>query len=320
MSTPRHASKGVGLILLASLFFGVCGPFAKSLINAGLSPLQVTWLRVTGVCVILLVAAIPVLRHRPRLPLWGLVAFGLTAVAGVQAFYFVAVSRLPVGVSLLLEFTGPILVVAWIRWVRRTRLPRAALLGALLSLAGLAVVVQIWTGLRLDALGLLAGAAAAACQAAYFLGGERLLTSIDVRVMLAIGFSVGAIALAPLAAPWSMDWTVLVGPATLGRFEITGIVVLAALVVSTALAYATGLPALKLLSAPIAGIMGYAEVVVASVAAWLLLGEALTTPQILGGVLVIAGVFTAQRAVAAKPRSPVTMAAEPDTVGAAGKR
>jgi drug/metabolite transporter (DMT)-like permease len=316
MPATKDASKGVVLILLASLCFGVCGPFAKSLIHAGLNPLQVTWLRVTGVGVILVIVAIPVLRRGPRPKLWGLIAFGLTAIAGVQAFYFVSVSRLPVGVALLLEFTGPIVVVAWVRWVRRTRLPRAAVIGSLLSLAGLAVVVEIWAGLRLDALGLAAGAGAAACQAAYFLGGERLSNQVDIKVMLGIGFAVGAVALTPLAAPWSMDWSVLAGQAKLGGLELAGGVLLAALVVSTGLAYATGLPALRLLSAPVAGAMGYSEVVVAALAAWLLLGEALTVPQIIGGLLVIAGVFTAQRAVSAPKSVPAVDAlAEPGAIG-----
>ena len=307
MTRRLDASTGVLLILVASLCFGVCGPLAKSLIREGLTPLQVTWLRVAGVCVAititLTVGRRPTTRGRRRTPVrrlpWaGLIAYGLTAIAGVQACYFLAVSRLPVGIALLLEFTGPILVVAWIRVVRRTRLPRAAVVGALLSLAGLAVVVQIWTGLRLDALGLAAGAAAAACQAAYYLGGERLMADLDVRIMLAIGFAVGTVGLALPATPWDLDWGALLRPAALGDFSMPGLVVVLALIGCTAVAYATGLPALRRLSAPVAGAMGYAEVVVAAVAAWLLVGEEMTVPQIVGGVIVIAGVFTAQRAVA----------------------
>ena len=192
----RQASSGVVLILLASTFFGVSGPFAKALIGTGLTPLEVTWLRVTGTGAIIAVAAIPAIKSLIRqrrdsseviLPLRGMIGFGLTAIAGVQAFYFLAVARLPVGIALLLEFTGPILVVVWIRWIRRVRLPKAAVTGALLSLAGLAFVVEVWTGLKLDALGLLAGAAAAACQAAYFLAGESLSHRVSTPVLLAVG-------------------------------------------------------------------------------------------------------------------------------------
>lgn len=303
MTSPR-AALGVTLVLLASLFFGVCGPFGKVVIQAGLTPIQVTWLRICGVGLLALaVAAVPLvrtLRSGTRLPWGALALFGLTAIAAVQAFYFIAVERLPVGIALLLEFMGPIVVVAWVRFVRRTILPRSAVIGVLLSLVGLCIVVEVWSGLRLDAVGLIAGSAAAACQATYFLSGEKLTARVDVRVLLAVGFAAGAVALAPLAAPWALDWAVLSSEVTLGGVDTTGLVSIVALVVCTAVAYGLGLSGLRFVSAPVAGAIGYAEVVVASLAAWALLGEALTIPQVVGGLVVIAGVFTAQRAVAAK--------------------
>lgn len=305
MSTRSDAVKGVVLIILASALFAGCGPFAKTLFGTGLDPLQVTWLRLTGSAIVLTIAALPLLRTVRTVPFWALVAYGLTAIAGVQAFYFLAVERIPVGIALLLEFMGPVVVVGWIRFVRRTRLPKAAVVGTLLSVAGLAVVVEIWSGLQLDTLGLLAGAAAAACQAGYFLGGEKLTATVDVRVLLAVGFVIGAIALTPLAAPWSMDWSALAGTTQYAGWSMPAWLTLAALVVATALAYATGLPALKLLSAPVTGAMAYSEVVFAAIIAWLLLGEALTVPQLVGGAIVIAGVFTAQRAVNAKVPEPI---------------
>ncbi|GAA2320893.1 EamA family transporter [Glycomyces scopariae] len=311
MSSPR-AALGVSLVLAASLFFGVCGPFGKVVIQAGLTPIQVTWLRICGVGILaLIVAAVPLvrtLRGGTRLPWGALALFGLTAIAAVQAFYFIAVERLPVGIALLLEFMGPVVVVAWVRFVRRTILPRAAVIGVLLSIVGLCIVVEVWSGLRLDAVGLVAGAAAAACQATYFLSGEKLTAKVDVRVLLAIGFTVGAILLAPFAAPWALDWGVLSSQVALGGIEMSAGASILALVLCTAVAYGLGLSGLRFVSAPVAGGLGYTEVVVASLAAWALLGEALTVPQIIGGLVVIAGVFTAQRAVAAKQHDPTAEA------------
>lgn len=303
MSSPR-AALGVTLVLAAAVFFGVCGPFGKVVIQAGLSPIQVTWLRVCGVGIIALIAAavplVRVLRRGDRLPWGALALFGLTAIAAVQAFYFIAVERLPVGIALLLEFMGPIVVVAWVRFVRRTVLPRAAVIGTLLSIVGLSIVVEVWSGLQLDAIGLLAGSAAAACQATYFLSGERLTAKVDVRILLAVGFAVGALALTPLAAPWAMNWIALATEVELGGVTTTALGSVVALIVCTAVAYGLGLSGLRFISAPVAGGIGYAEVVVAALAAWALLGEALTVPQIIGGLVVVAGVFTAQRAVVGK--------------------
>src|SRR5690606_25423892 len=126
MSSPR-AALGVSLILLSSLFFGVCGPFGKAVIQSGLTPIQVTWLRILGVGLLAVAVGLaPFLRARrtgPGPPLAALALFGLTAIAAVQAFYFIAVERLPVGIALLLEFMGPIVVVGWVKFVRRAPLP-----------------------------------------------------------------------------------------------------------------------------------------------------------------------------------------------------
>ena len=42
-----------------------------------------------------------------------IVVYGLLAVAGAQLLYFLAVSRLDVGVALLIEYTAPVAVVLW---------------------------------------------------------------------------------------------------------------------------------------------------------------------------------------------------------------
>ena len=79
-----------------------------------------------------------------------LTLYGVTGVAGCQSLYFVSASRLPVGVAILLEFTGPVLVVGWTRFVRRGPVPRTAAYGVVIALVGLSCVVEVWSGLTLD--------------------------------------------------------------------------------------------------------------------------------------------------------------------------
>ena len=92
---------GLGLALVSALAFGGSGVAAKPLIESGLDPLHVVWLRVTGAALVMLPLA---WRHRalPRRRPALLLGFGLFAVAGVQACYFAALSRIPVGVALLI--------------------------------------------------------------------------------------------------------------------------------------------------------------------------------------------------------------------------
>ena len=156
---------------------------AKYLIAAGLAPLEAVWVRMAGAGRAAGRACWPwSSRARcgsraPRLPFFAM--YAIIAVAGVQSLYFVAITRLPVGVALLLEFMAPVMVVLWVRFVRRVRLARAAYVGAVTAVVGLAIVVEAWSGLRLDALGLLLGLLAGACCAGYFLMSDSFGTDVD---------------------------------------------------------------------------------------------------------------------------------------------
>ena len=305
MDAARLKAWGLGLGVFSSVAFGTSGSFGKALIEAGLSPLQASWIRVAGAALVL----VPVmLALRPRLAglavrrHWRLLLpYGVMGVAGCQTLYFVAASRLPVGVAILLEFTGPVLVVAWTRFVLRTSLPRSAALGVAIALAGLACVVEVWSGLRLDLLGVLAGLGAAACQAAFFLLADRASGQIDPLVMTAAGFAVATLVLAAVAPPWHIPWHVLTGQVAFGEHTPPGLLLLALLVlISTVTAYITSVAAVHRLSAPVAGAVGYVEAVAAAVFAWLTLGEHLSPVQLAGGVIVLVGAFVALRSVAAR--------------------
>jgi drug/metabolite transporter (DMT)-like permease len=308
MDAARVKAWGLGFGIVSAITFGTSGPFGKALINAGYTPLQASWTRVAGATIVL-VPLVLALRGRVagravrrRWPL--LLLYGVTGVAGCQSLYFVAASRLPVGVAILLEFTGPVLVVGWIRVVRRAPVPRTAALGVGIALLGLACVVEVWSGLTVDLLGLLAGLGAAACQAAYFLLVDHVSGEIDPLAMTAAGCAVATVVLAAVAPPWDIPWHLLATGVRLGGHTAPGWFLAVWLVlVSTVTAYLTGVAAVHRLSAPIAGAVAYVEAVAAALFAWLVLGEHLTPVQLTGGAIVLAGAFVAQRSVA--PAEPV---------------
>ena len=317
VDTARVKAWGLGFGIFSSITFGTSGAFGKALITAGMSPLQASWVRVAGATLVLVPAA-AALRWRAAaegvLRQWRLLLpYGLLGVAGCQSLYFVAASRLPVGVAILLEFTGPVLVVGWTRFVLRAALPRSAAIGVGIALVGLSCVVEVWSGLRLDLLGVLAGLGAAACQASFFLLADRASGRVDPLVMTATGFFVATVALAVPAPPWGIPWHVLAGGVAFGGHTAPGWSLVTLLVlVSTVTAYLASVAAVHRLSAPVAGAVGYVEAVAASMFAWVTLGEHLSAIQLTGGAIVLAGAFVSQRSVAARepaaaigPRPPV---------------
>jgi drug/metabolite transporter (DMT)-like permease len=298
----RTKSVGLGFALFSAVTFGGSGPFAKALIGAGFSPEQAAWLRILGSAA-LLVPLVLIFRGRAGIQAarrsWPqLVLYGLTGIAGCQTLFFIAASRLPVGVAILLEFSGPVLVVGWLKFGRKVAVPRSAALGVAIALVGLATVVEIWSGLQLDLIGLLAGLAAAGCQATYFILIDKLTGIADPLVMTAAGSVVGGVLLTAISAPWAVPWHALTDTIAIGERSAPGWIFAAWLiVVSTVVAYLAGAAAVQRLSAAIGGAVAYVEVVAAGLFAWILLGETLKTNQIIGGVIVLFGAFVAQSSV-----------------------
>ncbi|MFC9462941.1 DMT family transporter, partial [Streptomyces sp. NPDC056983] len=253
--------------------------------------------------------------RRPAL----LAGFGLLAVAGVQACYFAAISRIPVGVALLIEYLAPALVLGWVRFVQRRPVTRAAALGVVLAVGGLACVVEVWAGLSVDLIGLLLALAAACCQVGYFVlsdqGSDAGDRAPDPLGVIAYGLLVGALVLTVVARPWGMDWSVLGGNASMNGTSVPAWLLLGWIVlIATVIAYVTGVLSVRRLSPQVAGVVACLEAVIATVLAWVLLGEHLSAPQIVGGAVVLVGAFIAQSSAPAKPEIvAVAVEAAPDS-------
>jgi drug/metabolite transporter (DMT)-like permease len=322
MHATQRRSPGLGLALVSAVAFGGSGVAAKPLIEAGLDPLHVVWIRVTGAALILLPVA---LRHRalPRLRPGLVAGFGLLGIAGCQGLYFAAVARIPVGVAILVEFLGPALLLGWIRFVQRRPVSGAALAGVVLAVTGMACVVEVWSGLAFDPLGLLFAFGAACCQVAYFVladHGAQDGEAPEPVAVIACGLVVGAVVLTAVARPWEIRWATVAHQAALGSRDVPAVLLVGWIVlVSTVLAYLTGVLAVRRLTPQVAGVVACLEAVVGTVLAWVLLGEHLGAAQILGGTLVLCGVFVAQTAAYSTAASTAAAGREPGPAGAAGQ-
>ncbi len=294
------AVRGTGLVLLSSLAFGSSGPFAKALLDAGWSPGAAVLVRIGGAAVVLAVLTAVLWRDRLRPVLQArrtVVVYGVVAVAGVQVCFFTAVQTLSVGVALLLEYLGPVLVVGWVWWRTGRRPATPVLAGGVLALVGTVGVLDVTGEVRVDPLGVLWALAAAVCLAVYFVVlGEDREARLDPSVLAAAGIAVGAVVVAAAGLVGALP--VVVGDATTvlaGRVTSAWVPVLGLVLLSTVTAYLAGAAGLARTGASAGSLLGLSEVLFAVLAAAVLLDEQPTGVQLAGAALVVTGVVLTRR-------------------------
>jgi drug/metabolite transporter (DMT)-like permease len=290
-----RGSAGLSLGILSAAAFGTSGAFAASLIGAGWSPAAAVLVRITVAGLILTVPALVQMRGRWRMLRRAaprVTAFGLAGVAGCQLFYFNAVATMPVGVALLLEYLGSVLVVGWL-WARHGQRPRRlTVAGAAASIAGLILVLNLTGAAGINPAGVMWGLLAAVALAIYFVlsaaTGDEPLPPI---VMAWGGMCVGAVVLGLLGGIGVLPMTASTRPVDFLHHQVSWVVpVLGLSLVAAVIAYVTGIGAARRLGAKLASFIGMAEVLFAIVFAWLLLGQLPSGMQFLGGAFILAGV------------------------------
>ncbi|MGD9991470.1 EamA family transporter [Pseudonocardia sp.] len=309
-----RTSAGLGLAVASAIAFGLSGPFAKSLIDAGWSSAGAVLVRIGGAAAVLLVLLAvtrPGVLRALRADGPALVVYGALAVAGVQVAFFNAIRYLPVSVALLLEYLGPVLVVAWVWLVRRQPPGRRTVLGGLVAIIGLLLVVQVWSGGALDPAGIAWGLAAAACQASYFLLADRA-TETPPMVLAGVGMTIGTAVVVVLGLAGVLPIVVTAppeAPVLLAGAEVGWPVAAALLVlVSTVVAYLTGVAAIERIGAARGSLVALLEVVVSTVASWLLLDQLPGPSQLAGGLLILLGIMlTRSGPTATAPAGPPPM-------------
>jgi drug/metabolite transporter (DMT)-like permease len=286
---PHHQHRrGILLTAFASLLFGVNGAVAADLLES--MPAGNT-AQTRSVLAALVLGAMAYRRRATRHNRRLLQLAGLGVVlATVTVSFFVAISRLGVGPGVTIQFTGPVLVLAWLRMVDRRRVPRSAWFAAAIAIVGVALVSQAWETDRVDPLGLLAAAIASITFAAYLIGSGHLGRYLPTLTIAAYGFGFSALLL------------LIVFPVRLPPSEPLVLVELAWLVVLGTIApFLLEVAALRMTDAGTVGVVATLEPVIAGAAAWIWLGQQLELVQVFGGLIVVAAVAVVQRFTGAEP-------------------
>ena len=294
MSQVVGARAGLVLAVLSAATFGTSGTFATTLIDTGWSAGAAVTARLLIAALVLTVPAVVVLRGRWSL-LWSssrsVAAYGVVAVAVAQVCYFNAVQHLSVGIALLLEYLGTVLIVGWL-WVRHGQRPRRLTVGGIaVVVVGLALVLNINGHQHIDLVGVLWGAGAAVGLATYFVVSAKSHDGIPPIAMAWAGMTVGAACLLLLGVVGALPLRASTQDVQFLDHRMSWLVpVLGLSLVAAAFAYATGIHAAQALGAKVASFVGLSEVLFAVVFAWVMLGQQLRPLQIVGGALVLTGV------------------------------
>jgi drug/metabolite transporter (DMT)-like permease len=298
----RHtAAVGYAMVALAATLFAINGTVSKVILGSGIDAEQLTEVRCAGALAGLMLialatrpAAIPL--RRAELPL--IVALGVGGLALVQWSYFFAIHRVAIGIALVIQFVGPILVALWARFVYHEEV-RARIWAALaLALVGLVLMVEVWQTHRPNAAGLAAAVFAAVTYAAYILLAERGVRRRDPISLSAWGFFFATLFWSLLAPWWNFPGgrvgadVSLLGNLAADHLPIWALM-LWMVVLGTIVPFALVVAALQRISATRAGITAMLEPVLAIVIAWLWLGESLNPVQVSGAAVTLAGVSLA---------------------------
>ncbi|WP_423185847.1 EamA family transporter [Alishewanella sp. d11] len=259
---------------IAKQLFPVIGPEGTTALRVGFSALML-WL------------VFRPWRHLPKGRNWrAVIVYGL-CLGGMNLLFYLAIARIPLGIGVALEFTGPLAVALF---SSRRRLD---LLWVALALGGILLLLPDMRSVdALDPIGVLFALAAGACWAGYILFGQRAGNLASGGTTVALGMTVAACFLVPIG--------VFNAGSALLSFEVIPLAIAVA-ALSSALPYSLEMVALKNLSAQSFSVLMSLEPAIAALAGFILLSELLTFTQWLAILLVMAASLGSTLSTQKKP-------------------
>lgn len=231
-----------------------------------------------------------------------LIFYGVFGYAMVQLGYFIGISRgVPLSLVLIIEFTAPIWIVLWIKFVRKSVVAKDMWVAIALSLLGLIMVAKVWQGFAFDLIGSIGALGAAMALAVYFLMSQSQGTKRSAQAMVVWGMGIAGLFWSIVLPIWNFPTEIFTTEINLqGRFSeysAPGWLLIAYIIVfGTLVPYLFVVGGIRRLSASTSSVIGMLEPVIAGVFAWIWLSQSWSAIQLLGGAIVLIGIYIADRA------------------------
>lgn len=231
-----------------------------------------------------------------------LIFYGIFGYAMVQLGYFIGISRgVPLSLVLILEFTAPIWIVLWIKFVRKTEVAKDMWVAIALALFGLILVAKVWQGFAFDLIGTLGAIGAAMALAIYFLMSQSLGTKRSAQAMVVWGMGFAGLFWSLVLPIWNFPTEIFTTEINLqGRFSdysAPGWLLIAYIIIfGTIVPYLFVVGGIRRLSASTSSVIGMLEPVIAGIFAWIWLSQSWSVIQLAGGAIVLIGIYIADRA------------------------
>jgi len=231
-----------------------------------------------------------------------LIFYGIFGYAMVQLGYFIGISRgVPLSLVLILEFTAPIWIVLWIKFVRKTDVAKDMWVAIALALFGLILVAKVWQGFAFDLIGTLGAIGAAMALAIYFLMSQSLGTKRSAQAMVVWGMGFAGLFWSLVLPIWNFPTEIFTTEINLqGRFSdysAPGWLLIAYIIIfGTIVPYLFVVGGIRRLSASTSSVIGMLEPVIAGIFAWIWLSQSWSAIQLAGGAIVLVGIYIADRA------------------------
>lgn len=290
---PSQNSRGPALstllVILAATIWGGSVVFAKHIyIGYGLAPIHLVSARAYITFLGLAVGLALYDRRLFRVSLRDLPYFlilGVIGLALLNYLYYFAISRIPVGTAVLIQYTMPVMVMAYSILARREPFTITRLIALILTLLGVGLLLRAWEiGISgLDPIGVGASALAALTFSFYILFSEVGLKRYSPTTLLLYSYIFASLFWLTTSRPVSVIEQIYQGGA-LWMVILFG-------VAGTLLPFLLFLAGISGIRAQGAAIAATFEVLSAAAFSWVFLSERLGAVQILGGVAILIGIL-----------------------------